>query len=56
MIKVNEGFKHIRFYHERDVESCTISRTSELRERILLSSHQVLFLIFRGDENPPRKD
>jgi len=32
-----------------------ISKTPELREEILLSSHQVLFLILRGDERPPRE-
>jgi len=26
-----------------------------LRERILYSNHQVLFLILRGDERPPRE-
>ena len=30
-------------------------RMPELRERILLSSHQVLFFILRGDERPPRE-
>jgi len=29
--------------------------TPELREEILLSNHQVLFLIIRGDERPPRE-
>jgi len=32
-----------------------ISRTLELREGILLSSHQVLFLFLRGNERPPRE-
>jgi len=36
-------------------EGCTISRTPKLRERILLSSHQVLFFILKGDERPPRE-
>ena len=45
MIKGNKGFRHTQFHHERDAEGCTISRTPELRERILLSSHQVLFFI-----------
>ena len=55
MIKGKEGFRHTWFHHERDVEGCTISRTPELRKRILLSSHQVLFLILRWDERPPRE-
>jgi len=54
-IKGKEGFRHTWFHHERDAESCMISRTPELRERILLFSHQVLFLILRGDERPPRE-
>ena len=55
MIKWKEGFRHTWFHHEENAEGCTISRTSELRERILLSSHQVLFFILRGDERPPRE-
>jgi len=31
------------------------SRTSKRRERIFLSSHQVLFLILRGDKRPPKE-
>ena len=54
-IKRKEDFRHIRFHHERDVEGCMISRMPELRESILLSSHQVLFLILRGDERLPRE-
>ena len=55
MIKEYESFRHTCFYHERDAEYCTISSTPKLRERILLSSHQVLFLILRGDERPIRE-
>ena len=55
MIKGKEGFRHTWFHHERDAEGCTISRTSELRERIFLSIHQVLFFILRGDERPLRE-
>jgi len=32
-----------------------ISKTPELWEEIHLFSHQVLFLILRGDERPPRE-
>jgi len=38
-----------------DAEGCTISRMSELRKEILLSNHQVLFFILRGDETPARE-
>ena len=41
---------------QKRCESYTISKTPELREGILLlSSHQVLFFIFRGDERPSRE-
>jgi len=55
MIKGKEGFRYTKFHHERDAEGCTISRTPELRERILLFSHKVLFFILRGDERPSRE-
>ena len=55
IIKGKEGFSHTWFHHERDAEDCTISRTPELREMILLSSHQILFFILRGEERPPRE-
>ena len=54
-IKGKEGFRHTWFHQERDAECCMISRTPELRERILLFSHQVFFFILRGDERPPRE-
>ena len=55
MIKGKEGFRHTRFHHEEVAEGCMMSRTPELKERILLSSHQVLFFILRGDERPLRE-
>jgi len=55
MIKGKEGFRHTWFHNERNVEGCMISRTPELREKILLFSHQVLFFILRGDERLPRE-
>jgi len=44
MIKLNSlyqdqkgRFRDTWFYHQRNAEGCTISKTPELRERILLS-------------------